>query len=83
MAAEEQLATVLFVAMMVTYISMFVADALAQAMQRQLDHRDNHLIVQFIWMMQKRTLVSVSRFEEFIHTHFEELVSLGYLKLKT
>jgi len=49
--------------------------------QLQLEYHDNHLLVQFVWLMQKRTLVSVSRFEEIIHTQFAELVSLGYLKL--
>lgn len=38
-------------------------------------------IVQMVWLMQKRTLVSVSRFEAIIHAHFEELVNNGLLQL--
>jgi hypothetical protein len=81
-AVQDQQAAALFGAILVAYISVFVADGLAQSLQQQLEYRDNHLLVQFVWLMQKRTLISVSRFEESIHTQFEELINLGYLKLK-
>lgn len=82
MAVQDRQAAALFGGMLVAYISVFVADGLAQSIQQQFEYRDNHLLVQFVWLMQKRTLISVSRFEETIHTQFEELINLGYLKLK-
>ena len=37
-------------------------------------------IVKFIWLMHKKTMVGVQRFEDLIHAKFEELVLLGFLK---
>jgi hypothetical protein len=83
MAVHDQQTGALLCGMLVAYGSVFLADGLAQSIQQALDYRDNHLLVQFVWLMQKRTLVSVSRFEETIHTQFEELINLGYLTLKS
>jgi len=64
------------------YFSVFFADALVEALQDQLEKEDTLLITKFVWLMQKKTTVGIHRFEDLIHKEFQELVEMGYLKLK-
>jgi len=64
------------------YCSVFFADALVEALQDQLEKEDTLLITKFVWLMQKKTTVGIHRFEDLIHKEFQELVEMGYLKLK-
>merc|ERR1712085_153586 len=50
--------------------------------QDQLEKEDTLLITKFVWLMQKKTTVGIHRFEDLIHKEFQELVEMGYLKLK-
>jgi len=73
---------VLGLGVIIVYVSMFFADGLAEYLQDKLEDEDNKQIVKFIWMMSKKTLIGVHRFEELIHAEFEKLVGMGFLKLK-
>jgi len=64
------------------YSSVFFTDALVEALQDQLEKEDTLLITKFVWLMQKKTTVGIHRFEDLIHKEFQELVEMGYLKLK-
>jgi len=64
------------------YFSVFFTDALVEALQDQLEKEDTLLITKFVWLMQKKTTVGIHRFEDLIHKEFQELVEMGYLKLK-
>jgi hypothetical protein len=64
------------------YFSVFFTDALVEALQDQLEKQDTLLITKFVWLMQKKTTVGIHRFEDLIHKEFQELVEMGYLKLK-
>jgi len=64
------------------YVSVFIADALVEALQDELEKEDTLLITKFVWLMQKKTTVGIHRFEDLIHKEFQELVEMGYLKLK-
>jgi len=48
----------------------------------RLEDEDNQQIVKFVWLMNKKTLLGIHRFEEQIHHEFEKLVGMGFLKLK-
>lgn len=66
----------------VIYMSTFYADSLAEALQDELEKEDTMRITKFVWLMQKKTTVGIHRFEDLIHKEFQELVEMGYLKLK-
>ena len=68
------------VALGVVYASMFYTDLLVEVLQDCREHQDNRSLLQFAWLMHKKTLVGVQRFEDLIHAKFEELVLLGFLK---
>ncbi|KAL1525097.1 hypothetical protein AB1Y20_019969 [Prymnesium parvum] len=69
-------------AIVLVYVSMFFADGLSEHLQDQLEDEDNQQIVKFVWLMNKKTLLGIHRFEEQIHHEFEKLVGMGFLKLK-
>ena len=62
------------------YASMFVSDVLAERLQDELESEDQLSLIRFGWLMHRKTLVGIQRFEDLIHTKFEELVVMGYLK---
>jgi len=72
----------LAVALVAVYVSMFLSDGISEYIQDKNETEDNQHIVQFVWTMNKKTLLGIHRFEELIHAEFEKLVSLGFLKLK-
>lgn len=69
----------LVVALGVVYASMFFTDLLVEAVQDQTEQADERNTLHFAWLMQKKGLVGIQRFEELIHTKFEELVVMGFL----
>jgi len=71
-----------FVAFTVVYLSVFFADALLESLQDEVERDDTLLITKFVWLMNKKTTVGIHRFEDLIHKEFQELVEMGYLKLK-
>lgn len=74
--------TLVALALGFAYVSMFVADSLSEGLQDQREQEDHVRITKFVWNMNKKTVIGIHRFEESIHKKFEELVNLGYLKLK-
>mmetsp|Transcript_58608 Transcript_58608/g.96753 ORF Transcript_58608/g.96753 Transcript_58608/m.96753 type:complete len:305 (-) Transcript_58608:385-1299(-) len=72
----------LVVTCVVIYLSMFFADGLAESIQERVSQDNQAQIIRFVWLMRKKSFVGIHRFEDAIHQHFEELVELGYLKLK-
>ena len=70
----------IFVAFGVVYASMFYTDLLAERLQDGREEEDERSLMSFAWLMHKKTLVGVQRFEDMIHAKFEELVLLGFLK---
>ena len=58
----------------------FFTDLLSERLQDELEDRDERSLLHFAWLMHKKTLVGVQRFEDLIHAKFEELVLLGFLK---
>ena len=70
----------IFVALGVVYGSMYYTDLLAERIQDELEQADERSLLHFAWLMHKKTLVGVQRFEDMIHAKFEELVLLGFLK---
>lgn len=70
----------IFVSFGVVYASMFYTDLLAERMQDGREQEDERSLMNFAWLMHKKTLVGVQRFEDMIHAKFEELVLLGFLK---
>ena len=70
----------LIVALLVVYASMFFTDLLAEQLQDTRETEDQRALIHFAWLMHKKTLVGVQRFEDLIHAKFEELVLLGFLK---
>lgn len=69
-------------ALIVVYVSMFLSDNLSEFLQDKLENEDQQQIIQFVWTMNKKSLLGIHRFEELIHAEFEKLVNLGFLKLK-
>ena len=74
-----QIAAILLTILMV-YLSMFVTDSFAQELQTELEREDQLSLIRFSWLMHRKTLVGVQRFEDMIHTRFEELVNMGFLR---
>ena len=62
--------------------SVTVAARPAAWPQDRDEEEDNQQVTKFIWLMRKKTLLGIHRFEELIHTEFEKLVGIGFLKLK-
>ena len=60
--------------------AQFYTDLLSEQLQDELEQQDQHSLLHFAWLMHKKTLVGVQRFEDLIHAKFEELVLLGFLK---
>jgi len=67
-------------ALAVVYASMFYTDLLSEQLQDELEQQDQHSLLHFAWLMHKKTLIGVQRFEDLIHAKFEELVLLGFLR---
>jgi len=74
-----QLAAIVL-SLVVVYASMFVSDVLAERLQDEREREDQVALVRFSWLMHRKTLVGVQRFEEVIHQRFEELVQMGFLR---
>ena len=74
-----QVAAILL-SLVVAYASMFVSDMLVERLQDELEHQDQVALVRFSWLMHRKTLVGIQRFEDRIRSKFEELVMLGFLK---
>lgn len=70
------------IAGVIVYISVFFADSLSEALQDETEKKDTLQITKFVWLMNKKTTVGIHRFEDLIHKEFQELVEMGYLKLK-
>ena len=64
------------------FASLFVSDSMSEMIQGGREDVNQLLVSRFVWQMRKRTLVGIHRFEESIHSKFEDLVSLGYIKVK-
>ena len=80
-AASDALGTLaLFLALGVVYASMFYADLLVAQLDEERHAADERALLSFSWLMHKKTLVGIQRFEDAIHAKFEELVLLGFLK---
>lgn len=58
----------------------FYTDLLSEQLQDELEQQDQHSLLHFAWLMHKKTLIGVQRFEDLIHAKFEELVLLGFLR---
>ena len=67
-------------ALAVVYCSMFVTDTLAERLQDELEQEDQLSLIRFSWLMHRKTLIGVQRFEDLIHAKFEELVTMGFLR---
>ena len=70
----------IILSLMLVYASMFVSDVLAERLQNDLEREDQVSLIRLSWHMHRKTLAGVQRFEDLIHSKFEELVGMGYLK---
>jgi hypothetical protein len=61
-------------------LPMVLADLLSEQLQDSHELADEKALLHFAWLMHKKTLVGVQRFEERLHAKFDELVQLGFLK---
>ena len=66
----------------VCLLSIFYANMLSESLQDARSGEIQKALVRLTWVMQKKSAVGMQRVEEFIHREFEELVELGWLKLK-
>jgi hypothetical protein len=79
---DSTTAGVVVLVLAAVYGSMFATDMLAEGLQDQLELEDQLSLIRFSWLMHRKTLVGVQRFEDVVHTRFKELVSMGFLKLR-
>ena len=64
------------------YASMMVADVFAEKLQDQFEYEDQLSLIRFAWLMHRKTLVGVQRFESRIHHMFDDLVDAGFLQAR-
>ena len=59
------------------------ADVFAEKLQDQFEYEDQLSLIRFAWLMHRKTLVGVQRFENLLHHKFDELVDAGVLQART
>lgn len=66
----------------IVYMSMFFADALCEQLQGEIEKKNLFKVTKFQWLMQRKSMLSIFRFEERLLQQFEALASDGHLRVK-